>query len=127
MTEVVPAEIDPLELLPIPRRALPRRPRLDAVGNQSKRFPGRLELRLVSRAFVPDQQHLAAPATALQHDDDAVVQQRSHLLMLRRVHLLQRRVEQLLLLVSREPPVACCLRLLVHADAESIERRLADR
>ena len=45
--EIVPAEIDSLELLPIPRRTFPRRSRLDAVSQQYKRFPRRADRALV--------------------------------------------------------------------------------
>ena len=45
--EVVPAEIDPLKLLTIPRGARPRRSRLDAMREESKCFPGRLEFGLI--------------------------------------------------------------------------------
>ena len=42
--KVVPVEIDPLELLAVPGRACPGRPRLDAVREQRQRLPGRLQL-----------------------------------------------------------------------------------
>ena len=52
--EVVPAEIDLPEPFAIPRGPSPRRSRLDAVGEQSQRFPGGLELRLVLARCRPE-------------------------------------------------------------------------
>ncbi len=54
VSEVVPAEIDPLQLLTIPRRTLPRRSRFDAVSQQSTRFPGGLQFRLVLACCRPE-------------------------------------------------------------------------
>jgi hypothetical protein len=45
--KIMPAEIDPPELLTIPGGAFPRGSRHDAVSEQSKGFPGRLEFGLV--------------------------------------------------------------------------------
>jgi hypothetical protein len=45
--QIVPAEVDPLELLPIPFGTLPRWFWLDAVREQAKGFSGGLKLRLV--------------------------------------------------------------------------------
>ena len=51
--QVVPAKIDPLELLAIPFGAFPRRPRFDAVRKEPQRFPGRLQFGLVLAAGCP--------------------------------------------------------------------------
>jgi hypothetical protein len=55
MPQVMPAEIDPLDLLGIPLRPVPDgRARLDPMGEQSQGFPGRLELRLVGAVADPN-------------------------------------------------------------------------
>jgi hypothetical protein len=50
VSEVVPAEIDPPQLLPVPLAACPAAPRLPAVRQQPKRLPGGLDVRLVGSA-----------------------------------------------------------------------------
>ena len=47
VSQVVPTEVDPLQVLSVPFLALLLAPRLDAVGEQLERFPGRLNRRLV--------------------------------------------------------------------------------
>src|SRR6266516_1333897 len=58
VSEVVPPEVDALQLLPVPFLALLFGPWLDAVGEHLKCFPGRLNRRLVLAVHAPEDERV---------------------------------------------------------------------